>query len=96
MAGHDQDLGAKTLLTIDLRRASELLIENIGVDLQAPYVPGKTILRDELCARAALSQAEAEALCDSLERAGAIRFERSEVDGGSWLLSPWVEPPPAT
>ncbi|MGH7436338.1 MAG: hypothetical protein ACRENE_11755 [Polyangiaceae bacterium] len=80
---------------IDLLGASQILLERFGSILEAPYVPGKTLFRSELCARAALSQGEAEEVCDSLERAGAIRFQRAQLSGESqdtWLLEPWRMP----
>lgn len=52
-----------------------------------PYVPGKTLFRDTLCAEAELSQEEAEMLCDSLEGSGILRFTQSEAEGPEWVLA---------
>jgi hypothetical protein len=71
---------------IGLARAVEALHAHFGSTVAAPYVPGKTLFRDALCDEFELSQAEAEDLCDSLERARAITFARSQDAGPVWTL----------
>lgn len=75
-------------LTLDLSSATEALRSRFGTGVDLPYVPGKTAFRDVICEIQGLSQAEAEAVCDSLEQAGVIRFERSATLGNRWTLDP--------
>ncbi len=72
---------------MDLASAADDLKRRFGPALGGPYVIGKTMLRDALCERRGLSQLEAEELCDSLEKAGFIRFERSAEQGPSWWIT---------
>ena len=67
--------------TIDLTAVARDLRGRFGASLQAPYIPGKTMFRDALCEQHGLSQSAAEALCDSAERSGVIRFSAP-----SWMV----------
>lgn len=75
-------------MEIDLREAAEELRRRFGKQVDAPYVPGKTLFRDTLCERFGISQAEGEVLCDSLEQCRSVRFERSGVLGNGWTIEP--------
>jgi hypothetical protein len=72
---------------IGLIDAGRLLVDRFGPHLFEPYIPGKTLFRDALCAEAQLSQEEAEMLCDSLERSGILRFSQNEAEGSEWVLT---------
>ena len=74
--------------TIGLARATDELRQRFGGHIEAAYVPGKTVFRDTLCDRLGLSELEAEELCDSLETAHLIRFERSALYGPRWAIGP--------
>jgi hypothetical protein len=78
--------------TLDLSSAAEALRRRFGTSVDLPYVPGKTAFRDVICEIEGLSQAEAEAVCDSLEQTGIIRFERSAILGNRWTLDPSPSP----
>jgi hypothetical protein len=69
-----------------LAATARFLAERFGAQLNLDYVPGKTLFRDALCEELGISEAEAEALCDSLEKARLIRFDRSEELGDVWTL----------
>ena len=71
---------------IALETAAEELNRRFGRQIQAAYVPGKTAFRNSLCERLGLSAAEAEEVCDSLEQARLIRFERSALLGPRWTI----------
>lgn len=71
---------------IALEKAAEELNRRFGSQVDAAYVPGKTAFRDSLCEQLGLSAAEAEGICDSLEHARLIRFERSPVFGPRWTI----------
>jgi hypothetical protein len=71
---------------IALAQAAQELKLQFGTKVDAAYVPGKTAFRDALCDGLGLSAAEAEGLCDSLEQARFIRFERSPLFGPQWTI----------
>jgi hypothetical protein len=71
---------------IPLEKAAEELNRRFGSQVDVSYVPGKTAFRNSLCERLGLSAAEAERVCDSLEQAKLIRFERSPVFGPRWTI----------
>jgi hypothetical protein len=77
-------------MQVDMRMGADDLRRRFGRSVEAAYVPGKTMFRDELCDCFGISQAEAEELCDSLESQRVIRFERSSETGPTW----WIEPNP--
>jgi hypothetical protein len=70
----------------DLRETAQELRRRFGARVDAAYVPGKTFFRDALCEQRGISQAEAEALCDSLEQAKLIRFVQSASVGSQWII----------
>ncbi len=82
------NIGSQAVMEIDLREAAEELRRRFGKQVDAPYVPGKTLFRDTLCERFGISQAEGEVLCDSLEQCRSVRFERSGVLGNGWTIEP--------
>ncbi len=72
---------------MDLREAAAELAKRFGTSFGGlAYLPGKTAFRDVLCERCGISQLEAEELCDSLEQAGMIHFERDRIDGSFWTI----------
>ena len=71
---------------IELARAVHALQARFGSTTAAPYVPGKTLFRDALCENFKVSQAEAEVVCDSLERNRGIVFWRSNESGPLWTI----------
>ncbi len=77
---------------IPLLKAAAVLESRLGAQFSAAYVPGKTLLRNVLCEEFKISEAEAEILCDSLERGGTIRFEESEELGPMWNMTHAVVP----
>jgi len=72
---------------VDATALATLLAERFGAQLNLDYVPGKTLFRDALVEELGVSEAEAEALCDALEKAKVIRFDRSEELGDVWTLA---------
>jgi hypothetical protein len=70
----------------ELRIAADELKHRFGTRVPAAYLPGKTFFRDALYERLGVSQGQAEDLCDSLERAGVLRFVHSTVDGDVWTI----------
>lgn len=65
--------------------AARALLEIFGSTLDADYLTGKTLFRDALCERFAVSLLEAEDLCDELERANRILFVQTE-SGAGWHI----------
>jgi hypothetical protein len=72
---------------IALEKAAEELHRRFGSQIDMAYVPGKTAFRDSLCERLGLSAMEAEGVCDSLEQAQWIHFERSPLFGPRWTIA---------
>lgn len=70
---------------ITLEGAARRLGAVFGPLVDADYVPGKTLFCDALAAHFGVSILTAEELCDELERAGRIRFVRTE-DGAGWHI----------
>lgn len=70
---------------VTLEGAGRRLAAVFGPLVDADYVPGKTLLCDVLAAHFGVSILTAEELCDELERAGRIRFVRTE-DGAAWHI----------
>lgn len=79
---------------IDMAHAAEVLRSQFGEVTGEAYVTGKTLFRDALCERYALSQLDAEDLCDSLEKAGLIRFAETSEHGPVWMIRPEQEEEP--
>ena len=75
---------------VDLLGAARELKNRFGEVLAEAYVPGKTIFRDALCESRALSQDEAEEICDSLEQTKLIRFDSSTIGRMGWRIDPAV------
>ena len=71
---------------IQLSRAVQALQTRFGTSTAAPYVPGKTQFRDALCEEFNVSQADAEVVCDSLEKGGGLVFSRSTESGPLWTI----------
>ncbi len=71
---------------IQLSRAVQALHARFGSTTAAPYVPGKTLFRDALCEEFNLSQADAEVICDSLEKNGGLVFSRLNESGPLWSV----------
>ncbi len=71
---------------IQLARAVRALQARFGSTTAAPYVPGKTLFRDALCEEFKVSQADAEVICDSLEKNRGIVFARSNESGPLWTI----------
>ncbi len=69
-----------------LSRAVQALHARFGSTTAAPYVPGKTRFRDALCDEFNVSQADAEVICDSLEKDGGLVFSRSNESGPLWTI----------
>lgn len=72
---------------MQLARAVRALRARFGSTTAAPYVPGKTMFRDALCEEFKLSQADAEVVCDSLEKNRGITFSRSNENGPLWTIN---------
>ena len=70
----------------DLAAHVRFLAGRFGAELNLDYVPGKTLFREALREELGISDAEAGALCDALEKARLIRFNRSEEVGDLWTL----------
>ena len=70
-----------------LEEAATELRLRFGPLLDAAYVPGKTAFRNAFCDELGLSEAEAEEMCDSLETADLIHFERSPEEGSHWIIA---------
>lgn len=70
----------------DLAATARFLAGRFGAELNLDYVPGKALFRDALAEELGVPEAEAEALCDALEKARLIRFNRSEELGDVWTL----------
>jgi hypothetical protein len=79
----DDAILAPDVVTLD--RAVRALHHIFGPLVDDDYLPGKTELRDALAAGFGLSILTAEELCDELERAGRIRFVRTE-EGTAWHI----------
>jgi hypothetical protein len=71
---------------IDMAHAAALLRAQFGEITGEAYVTGKTLFRDALCDSYALSQLDAEDLCDSLEKAGLILFADTDEHGPVWMI----------
>lgn len=69
-----------------LAAAARFLAERFGEQLNLDYVPGMALFRAALCEELGLEEAEAEALCASLEKTRLIHFHRSEELGDVWTL----------
>jgi hypothetical protein len=65
---------------IDLRALVDVLRGQLGEEIVASYLRGKTVLRDTIAAHLCCSDAEAEDLVETLELQGFIRFPHLEDD----------------
>lgn len=79
---------------IDMAHAADLLRSHFGEVTGEAYVTGKTLFRDALCERYGISQLDAEDLCDSLEKAGLIRYTETEENGPVWVIDTEAEEAP--
>lgn len=71
---------------VSLGSAVTALHQRFGANMAGDYVPGKTVFRDALCEEFGMSQADAEMICDSLEREKAIQFFNSPELGEFWTI----------
>ena len=67
---------------------ARLLAARFGAQLNLDYVPGRALFRDALAEELGVSEADAEAVCEALEKSRLIRFDRSEELGDVWTLTP--------